>query len=87
MDCDEFDAEAISAKRFGISENRRAALLKMLVDSGYIEGVQVYQPADGGIVLNMSRMRITLKGLEYLEENSTMKRAYRAVKGIRDILP
>ena len=87
MDADEFDAAAVSAKRVGITENRWAALLKMLADSGYIEGVQIYQPADGGIIVNFIHPRITLKGLEYLEENSMMKKAYRIAKGIKDVLP
>lgn len=87
MDYDELDADAIAAERLGITENRRRAILKMLADSGYIEGVNFRFTVDGALSGGMNRPRITLKGLEYLEENSLMKRAYNVAKGIKDILP
>ena len=87
MDYDELDAEAISSQQLGITENRRMALLKMLVDNGYIEGVVIRETMDGSYVFSMARPRITLKVLEYLEENSMMKKAYKLAKGIKDIVP
>lgn len=38
-------------------------------------------------MMSIGRLRLTLKGLEYLEENSLMKRAYRAAKGIKELIP
>ena len=32
-------------------------------------------------------IRITLKGLEYLSENSIMQKMYKAAKGITDLIP
>lgn len=87
MDCDAVDMEAMDAKRLGVSENRRLALLKMLADNGYIEGVHIRETCDGMLLVAMPHPRITLKGLEYLEENSMMKRAYRLAKGIKDVIP
>lgn len=87
MDYDMIDLDAIRAERFGITRNRWQCLMKMLVDNGYVEGIQVYQPADGDVIINMGHPKITLKGLEYLEENSLMKKAYRLAKGIKDVTP
>ena len=87
MDFDELDMDLISAKALGISENRRLALLKMLADNGYLEGVHIRETCDGMLLVAMPHPRITLKGLEYLEENSMMKRAYRLAKGIKDVIP
>ena len=87
MDCDEVDMADISAERFRISENRWQALLKMLADNGYIEGVTIRRSADGCISIGIHYPCITLKGLEYLQENTLMKRAYRLAKGIKDITP
>ena len=39
-----------------------------------------------GVKLDPS-MGITLKGLEYLEENSAMKKAAALIKGIKDTIP
>ena len=40
----------------------------------------------GEKVAEIMQMRITLKGLEYLTENSIMQRMYKAAKGIKDII-
>lgn len=34
-----------------------------------------------------SDIKITLKGLEYLQENSIMRKIYRTAQGIKDITP
>ena len=41
MDDSEFDLDNFTAEKFGISDNKFARILKMLVDDGYIEGVKV----------------------------------------------
>ncbi len=87
MDGYEFDRRLLSAEHLGISSARRTALLRMLVEEGYIKGIAFDESAGGDIVESIARPRITLKGLEYLEDNTLMKKAYRAAKGIRDLLP
>lgn len=59
----------------------------MMVDVGYIKGVSMKRDITGATRINASDVRITLKGLEYLQENSMMKKVYNAVKGIKDITP
>lgn len=39
------------------------------------------------IMVSESRPRLTLKGLEYLNENSLMQRAMKMAKGIKDSIP
>ena len=58
----------------------------MMQDVGYINGVEVHAYITG-VSVNTRNISITLKGLEYLQENSVMQKAYRAIKGIRDIVP
>ena len=59
----------------------------MMADVGYIKGIEMYEDITGELVINAENMRITLKGLEYLQENSIMQKLYRAAKGIKDITP
>lgn len=88
MDCDEFDMDLISPERLGISRNRWMQIIRMLSDRGYVEDLVVRIGADGGFSFGCGpRPRLTLDGLEYLEENSLMKRAYRLAKGIKDVVP
>ena len=86
MDCPEFDVELISAQSLKVSEERWTRYMEMLADCGYIKGV-TFVNSIAGTRIDFDDIRITLKGLEYLSENSFMKRAYRAVKGINEIFP
>mgnify|MGYP004608944103 FL=1 len=88
MDYEVIDIRRLSADNLGITEPKRKALLGMLLKNGYVEGFQVIQyigdPTPNIEVLE--GIRITLKGLEYLEENSLMQKAARLAKGIAEVL-
>lgn len=64
LDYDEPDMSMsqISSSALGLSANRWLALLRLLEDAGYIE-------------VFGHRTKITLRGLEYLQQNSLMQRA------------
>lgn len=87
MNYEEADIDFISANALGISENLWISIVEMLTSSGYITGIEVKYGAQGDRVLSISNLRITLKGIEYLEENSLMRRAANIAKGIKDIIP
>lgn len=86
MDYDEVDTSRLSAEALNVSENRRIGILEMLVKEGYVDGVGVTRSVDGNVLLSMDAPRITLKGLEYLQENSIMAKAARTAKGIAEIM-
>lgn len=88
MDEEDFDKNEISNEALGISQARWEMIIIMLFKEGYIEGVtitNVMGKTRPGI--KIKDIRITLKGLEYLEENSLMKKAANLIKGISDIIP
>ena len=87
MNYEEADIDFISANALGISENLWISIVEMLTSSGYITGIEVKYGAQGDRVLSISNLRITLKGIEYLEENSLMRRAANIAKGSKDIIP
>ena len=60
--------------------------MEMLTAEGYIDGVSLKRTLDGDVAVSVSNPRITLKGLEYLPENSLMKKAADLAKGIADII-
>lgn len=87
MEYEEFDYHTISAETLGISKRKRDALLMMLIDKGYIKGIQATTVLSGDIVFSFSKHpMITLDGLEYMHENSAIQKAARAVKGIVDVV-
>ncbi|MFR4538170.1 MAG: YjcQ family protein [Anaerotignaceae bacterium] len=87
MDYDEFDMYFVSAEHLKISENRWVRIWEMLAKEGYVDGVNIKYGAQGDIVISISTPRITLKGIEYLHENSFMKKAGNLAKGIIEVIP
>lgn len=87
MDYDEPDLSQISAEKFSLTEQRWTAIMEMLAREKYVDGISVKRSADGEAVLSISTPRITLRGLEYLQENSMMKKAAGFAKGIADFIP
>ena len=87
MDIEDFDFQSIQAKALGISDQRWAHIIEMLIDEGYIKGVSLTRDAAGNTFTSNEYPRITLKGLEYLSENAIMKRMYNAAKGLVDLIP
>ncbi len=87
MDLPEFDISQIGASMLGVSEQRWARYMEMMVDVGYIKGVRIQSNIAGELMVENDDIRITLKGLEYLQENSIMQRLYKTAKGIRDVMP
>lgn len=83
LDYEEFDVSSINATDLGISKERLDGILRMLVDDGYLLGI-IYKPNLLGVKITKNA-RITLRGLEYLEENSLMKKASDIAKGIIDV--
>ena len=86
MEYEEFDLAGISPDFLGISKPKWEQLMAMLVKNGYIEGVTVIPLLGRQAGLKLAHPRITLKGLEYLQENSMMKKAANLAKGIADII-
>lgn len=81
--------EAISPPQLGISRERWEQLLILLQDDGYIRGLVVVQTLSDSKRHMGSPVTpaITLKGLEYLAENSLMKKTANLLKGVKETIP
>ena len=87
MDLENVDIERISSNNLGISQQRWNKYMEMLLDAGYIKWVTIQKYVTGETNVDAEDIRITLKGLEYLSENSIMQKMYKAAKGITDLIP
>ncbi|MBR2255827.1 MAG: dihydrolipoyl dehydrogenase [Blautia sp.] len=86
MDLEEFDKDSLSPERLGLSVPKWSRIMAMLIKEGYISGAETWNAADYGYPrVALTRPEITLKGLEYLETNSLMKKAADLARGIIDI--
>lgn len=90
LDYDEFDYSVLCAEEMKTTPERFEKLLIMLQQDGYVEGLHIYSfMSDKGAchVRQPIQPRITLKGLEYLSENSMMKKLHEAAKGVMELIP
>ena len=87
MDVPEFDVSQIGPDALGVSRQRWGRYLEMMADVGYITGVAIAETIGGDVIVDADSIRITLKGLEYLQENGIMRKLYNVAKGIKDIAP
>lgn len=81
------DIDAISYEVLCITENRWLNIIEMLYRDGYIIGVTINKEMSGNKNYNCDDMAITIKGLEFLKNNTFMKKAYKTAKGITDLIP
>ena len=73
-------------KQFPISEDYFVYLFEQLFNEQYIEGVLVF-PQNGYCGIKDCGIRITPKGIEFLQENSSMKRAAQFLKSLKEAVP
>lgn len=86
MGDEECDPDALSPESLKSSRAMRDNVLLMLAEDGYVRGVSAVS-YDAQREIALSNPRITMRGLEFLESNSTMRRAADAARGIREMLP
>ena len=86
MDVEEFEKELISSEALKVNYPKWCRLMAMLANNGYVSGVSVWNSLDCQYPkIELVRPEITLKGLEYLEENSMMKKVSIVAKGVIDV--
>ena len=87
MDLEEWDSKLLSPEALGISLPMWSRLMDMLLKEGYIIGREEWGTFEVGYPkVKLMRPEITLKGLEYLEENSLMKKAEDMLKEVIHIV-
>ena len=76
------DMIPISAEPLGLTPERWKALMLMLSEEGYIKGLYYKEYVGEESVLRVDKVKITLKGLQYLEENSMMRKVKDETTGV-----
>lgn len=84
----DFTNELISAKKLGVSYEEWSYIMILLQKGGYIDGVVYTQSFTQRFpeIVDISQVGITISGIEYVEENSTMKKVEEILKGVGEIL-
>ena len=87
MDTPYATMEDLDPDRLGVSRNRLERLLREMEREGYIAGLLWNQSFSDPVphVVPCSRVEITLKGLQYLSENSMMQKAGNLLKSAAEL--
>lgn len=64
-----------------------ANIMLELVNHGYVRGVTVLEDMGGDLIVNDIDPAITMEGVEFLQENSMMKRALKFLQDTKSALP
>lgn len=85
LDSPRFNMDEISPEVLEISKQRRNRYLEMLVNAEYISGLHVEELSDGTYSIQSPAPKITLKGIEYLAENSAIAKVVEALSKTAEI--
>lgn len=80
--CENFDYKLISAKQLKVKYEKWEQLIILLQKDGYIDGVTYTQTLSEKFphIVEPIRPNITLKGIDFLENNSIMKKIKEELK-------
>lgn len=83
------DGNMPSAKDYEITNKEFWEIIDACQDEGLIKGVSFSRGGQGNAILICftDGVKLTVKGLEYLDEHSAAMKAYKGLKELRDWLP
>lgn len=76
----------ISPQALGIEDDKWLDVMQSLLDEGYIAGVKIRKDIRGNSIVNITSIRITLKGAEYLQENGVMRKIGRIATDVIQVI-
>lgn len=85
----EFSEEnrSIKAETYGIEFNEFASILNFIQTEGLVRNINFAKGGESILVAIYDNAEVTMKGLEYLSNNSALAKGYKTIKEIRDWLP
>ena len=75
----------ISPEALGVEPEKWLDVIKMLLDEKYITGAKIYKDILGGENVDIKNVKITLRGAEYLNENSAMRKFAKVATNVINI--
>ena len=77
----------LKAKDYELSEEEFVDILVIMQEENLIKGVTFARAKGKPKIPFLNTAKIAMKGIEYLEENSALGKAYKGLKEIREWLP
>lgn len=84
---DKPDMRMVSPEALGINAAYWASIIEELVDRGYVKGYRVADIPSRNRVITPEHPTVTMSGVEFLMENSMMRKAYQFLRDTKDAVP
>ena len=81
------DEDEISFEKLGIHERYWVSIIDNLYKKGYIDGVQYVTVLGSDRQIALRDPEITMDGIEFLQNNSTLANAKKFLKELKEIIP
>ena len=72
---------------YGLELEQFADIIEACQDEGLIKGANIKIYMGGMINCNLQRVKLTVKGMEYINENSASMKTYKGLKKIKEWIP
>lgn len=76
----------IGPAKLDVSDSEWMDVIQSLLDEGYISGVKIKTDILGNQMVDIKNVRITMKGAEYLHENSAMRKFAKIATDVIEIV-
>ena len=76
-----------TAKDYDISDDQFYEIIDMMKNENYLNAKNVSFFIGGGIHIEKAINTVTMKGIEFLEQNSKWAKLYKGIKEFRSFLP
>lgn len=81
------DPELFGPDALGINNGYWTNVMESIYNEGYIIGITMVPCLGGAPGIKILNLKITQRGIEYLQENSTMSKAREFLKSLKETIP
>lgn len=76
-----------SEKDYEITKQQFIEIISLMLNEGYLNSKKVSLFIDGGIYIHKAIDTVTMKGIEFIEQNNNWTKLYKGIKEFREFLP
>jgi hypothetical protein len=69
---------------YDLSGEQWGEITALIRDEGYVKGISILYADNIAYIVSYASAKLTMKGIEYLEQNSALARTYKGIKEVRD---
>ena len=81
------DTAMFGPDSLGINEGYWTNVMESIYHEGYVTGISVVSRLGAAPGIKLVNLKITQKGIEYLQENSAMQKAADFLRTVKEIVP